>query len=397
MKLSIVNTNDPESLVSAVGAAIPPSGIREFFDIVYSTPDCISLGVGEPDFITPWRVCETGIFAIRDGCTHYTSNRGLLELRELIAARIEKETGVGYDPETEIIVTMGVSQGLDIALRSIVNPGDEVIMFEPCYVSYMANVQLLHGVPVVLPTRLEDGFAIDAARVEQAIMPKTKAVLLNYPRNPTGSTIDRPTLERIARIAVERNIIVLADEIYSAIDYLDERFSINSVRGMRERTIYLNGFSKSHAMTGWRLGYVAGPKYLIDVILKIHQYTALCAPSIAQYAAIEGLKKGDGDVKRMRAEYLKRRNFMVSRFREIGLPCHNPEGAFYVFPSVKPAGLSSRDFALGLLKAEKVAVVPGEAFGPSGAGHIRCAYATSMENLTEAMKRIERYCTGLMK
>ncbi len=395
MKLSLVHKNNPESLLSEAGKAIPPSGIREFFDIVYSTPDCISLGVGEPDFVTPWRISDTGIFAIKDGYTHYTPNRGLLELRTLISDDIKARHGIDYSPEEEIVVTMGVSQGLDIALRSIVNPGDEVIIVEPCYVSYAANIQLIGGVPVIVPSYFSEGFRIDAARLKQAITPRTKAILLNYPSNPTGATIAREDLEKIARLAKENNLIVFSDEIYSSIIYEGEHSSIISIPGMKERTVFLNGYSKSHAMTGWRLGYVAAPKFITDILLKIHQYTALCAPSISQYAAIEAMQNSSRDVAKMRSEYLKRRNFIVSRFNEAGLPCLQPGGAFYVFPDISPTGLKSRDFALKLLKAEKVAVVPGVVFGDCGENHVRCSFATSMENIKEAMKRIEKFTKNL--
>ena len=391
VKLTPVKKSNPESLVSETGRSIPPSGIRQFFDIVYSTPDCISLGVGEPDFVTPWRISDTGIFAIQDGCTHYTPNRGLPELRVLIAESIRKRHGVSYDPDEELIVTMGVSQGLDIALRSIINPGDEVILFEPCYVSYPATVRLAHGRAVMIPTFLREGFAIDTDRLEKAITPKTKALLLNYPSNPTGAEISQKTLERIAEIADERNLLLLSDEIYSAITYGDPHISMVSIPGMKERTIYLDGFSKSHAMTGWRLGYVAGCRPFIDIMLKIHQFTALCAPSIAQYAAIEALTHSGRDVARMNEEYLRRRNFIVTAFNEMGLPCHRPEGAFYVFPDISPTGLDSHDFSIKLLRAEKVAVVPGVVFGESGENHVRCSFATSMENIREATKRIARF------
>ncbi len=395
MKLSLVNKHRPEDLVSETGSMIPPSGIREFFDIVYSTPDCISLGVGEPDFVTPWRISDSGIYAIKDGYTHYTPNRGLPELRDLISQYIAKEYHVSYDANSELIVTMGVSQGLDLALRSIINPGDEVIIFEPCYVSYSANVTILHGKPVIIPTFFKDNFRIDLARLKQAINEKTKAIILSYPTNPTGATIDKETLEKIAVIAMQHNLIVLSDEIYCALTYDREHFSIASIPEMKSRTIYLNGFSKSHAMTGWRLGYVAGPVFLADIMLKIHQYTALCASSIAQWAAIEALKKGERDVMQMKSEYLKRRNFITSGFNEIGLPCLLPEGAFYVFPDLSPTGLSSRDFAMQLLKKEKVAVVPGRAFGEAGENHIRCSYATSMENIKESLVRIRRFVKQL--
>ncbi|MBN2403794.1 MAG: aminotransferase class I/II-fold pyridoxal phosphate-dependent enzyme [Spirochaetes bacterium] len=384
-----------ESLISAAGKAIPPSGIREFFDIVYTTPGCISLGVGEPDFITPWRISDSGTYAIKEGHTHYTPNRGLPVLLELISASLLKKIGVEYDPEDELLITMGVSQGLDIALRSIVDPGDEVIIIEPCYVSYPANISLILGKPVVIETSSEEDFSIDILKVKEAVTPRTKAILLNYPSNPTGISINKDTLELIAKIAIEHNLIVISDEIYSSIIFDGEHFSITSIQGMKERTIYLNGFSKSHAMTGWRLGYIAGPSALIGTMLKIHQYTALCAPSISQYAAIEAIEKADKDVERMRQEYLKRRNFIVNEFNDIGLKCVMPKGAFYVFPNISSTGMTSREYALGLLKAEKVAVVPGEVFGKCGKSNIRCSYATSMEALKEAMIRIRRFTQSL--
>lgn len=390
-----LNVKNPESLVSETGKNVPPSGIREFFDIVYSTPDCISLGVGEPDFTTPWRISDSGIYAIKDGYTHYTPNRGLPELRNLISGYILENYDLSYDPDKELIVTMGVSQGLDLALRAIIDPGDEVIIFEPCYVSYAANVSILHGVPVKISTVFENGFNIDADEFEKHITPKTKAVILNYPANPTGATIDKKNLEKIARISEKHNIIVISDEIYSALSYDEEHFSIAELPGMKERTIYLNGFSKSHAMTGWRLGFICGPKYLTDIMLKIHQYTALCAPSMSQYAAVEALSRGEGDVRKMLSEYIKRKNFIVSRFNEVGLPCLMPKGAFYVFPDIRPSGMKSRDFALKLLSEQKVAVVPGNAFGECGEGHIRCSYATSIDNIKNAMSKIEEFVSGM--
>ena len=396
-KLRLVEKNNIESLISSVGKSIPPSGIREFFDIVYSTPGCISLGVGEPDFVTPWRISDSGTYAIKEGHTHYTPNRGLPELLNLIADSLYKKNGVEYNPETELLITMGVSQGLDIALRSIIDPGDEVIIIEPCYVSYPANIKLALGKPVIIESSLNEDSCIDVSKIKAAITPRTKAILLNYPSNPTGLSIDKATLERIAKLAIEHNFIVISDEIYSSIIFDGDHFSITSIPGMKERTIYLNGFSKSHAMTGWRLGYIAGPSALIGTMLKIHQYTALCAPSISQYAAIEAVAKADKDVEHMRHEYLKRRNFIVNEFNDIGLSCVMPKGAFYVFPKVTSTGLTSREYSLGLLKAEKVAVVPGEVFGKCGEGYIRCSYATSMEALKEAMIRIGRYTKSLLK
>jgi aminotransferase len=395
VKLSLVKENNPRNCLSDTVREIPPSGIREFFDIVYSMPDCISLGVGEPDFITPWRISDSGIYAIRDGCTHYTPNRGLPELCDIICDYVEKKYRISYLPESEIIVTMGVSQGLDLALRSIINPGDEVILFEPCYVSYSANVSLIHGKPVIIPLSSDGEFAIDIDAIKKDLTPKTKAILLNYPANPTGTTIKKEILEKIAALAIEHNLIVISDELYSALSYDQEHFSILRIPGMKERTIYLNGFSKSHAMTGWRLGFVAGPEFLISMMLKIHQYTALCAPSISQYAAIEALEKGDSDVAKMCEEYRRRRNYIINGFNEIGLTCPMPAGAFYAFPNISITGLKSREFAMELLKKEKVAVVPGTAFGMAGENHIRCSYATSMENIKESLKRIDRFVKGL--
>jgi len=387
----MANINNPESLISKKGESIPPSGIREFFDIVFSTPDCISLGVGEPDFVTPWRISESGAFAIKDGYTHYTPNRGLPDLLALISDSIEKNNGIEYNPNEELIITMGVSQGLDISLRSIINPCDEVIIFEPCYVSYPANISLVYGKPVVIQTKYSDKFRIDISKLRKAVTSNTKAILLNYPSNPTGTTIDRDLLEEISSIAIDKNLIVISDEIYSALTYEKDHFSIISIPEMKNRTIYLNGFSKSYAMTGWRLGYVAGPRFLIDIMLKIHQYTALCAPSISQYAAIEAIQNAEKDVMEMKAEYYKRRNYIVSSFLELGLPCHMPAGAFYVYPNIKSTGMESKDFALNLLKSQNVAVVPGIVFGESGENHIRCSYATSMENIEKAMEGISKF------
>lgn len=382
---------DPEKFLSSTGKNVPPSGIREFFDIVYTKPDCISLGVGEPDFDTPWRISDSGIYSIKGGYTHYTPNRGLPELRNILAERLEKQIRVKYDPNKEMIMTMGVSQGLDLALRSIINPGDEIIIFEPCYVSYRANIEMLHGTAVAVQTFFDEDFRIDLQRLEKAVTPRTKAVLLNYPSNPTGISIPPDDMAAIASLAIKHDILVLSDEIYSSICYTGRHVSIASLPGMKERTVYLNGFSKSHAMTGWRLGYVCGPDFLVSTMLKIHQYTALCAPTMAQFAAVEALGNGDRDVQRMITEYTRRRNFIVSRFNECGLPCRMPDGAFYVFPDIRPSGLSSREFALNLLDRKSVAVVPGTAFGSAGEGFIRCSYATSMENIREALIRIEEF------
>jgi len=380
-----------EKYLSQTGMNVPPSGIREFFDIVYTKPECISLGVGEPDFDTPWNISDSGIYSIKDGYTHYTPNQGLPELREIVVKKLKQTINVSYSPNSEIIITMGVSQGLDLALRSLINPDDEIIIFEPCYVSYKANIEMLHGRAVIVETNSEENFQINTARLEKAITGRTKAILLNYPSNPTGASMTSTKLEEIAKIAVKHDLIVLSDEIYSHITYSGEHFSITSLPDMKERTIYLNGFSKSHAMTGWRLGYVCGPEFFIATMLKIHQYTALCAPIMSQYAAIEALENGDKDVRRMLTEYTRRRNFITSRFNEAGLSCRLPDGAFYVFPDITSTGLSSREFAIELLGSKLVAVVPGNAFGDSGEGHIRCSYATSIENIREALNRIEAF------
>lgn len=374
---------------------IPPSGIRKFFDIAVSMPECISLGIGEPDFVTPWKISDQGIYAIKDGYTHYTSNRGLSELRSALSDKIFSQSKVRYNPDEEMLITVGVSQALDLAFRAIINPGDEVIIVEPCYVSYSSNIRLAYGVPVAISARAENNFQIVPDELRKAITGKTKAILLNYPSNPTGGGIHDDVMKEIASICIEKDLIVLSDEIYSAIVYEHPHKSIITIPGMQERTVYLNGFSKSHAMTGWRLGYTAGPTDIISAMLKIHQYTTLCAPSMAQYAAIEALEHGDADVEKMQEEYSRRRNFIVGRFNEIGLDCHKPDGAFYVFPKISSTGLKSDDFAMKLLHGNKVAVVPGDVFGASGEGHIRCSFATSIENIKEAMNRIEAFVGSL--
>ena len=387
--------NKPDQLISKIGGKIPPSGIREFFDLVYSKPDCISLGVGEPDFRTPWRISDRGIQALYEGETHYTPNRGLLSLRELITDYLQTQFKLSYYPEEEIIITMGVSQGLDLALRSIVDPGDEIIIFEPCYVSYEANIKMLHAKPVVVPTFFKDKFKIDLSLLKKKITPKTKAILLNYPANPTGATLDKKNLIQIADLAIKNNLIIITDEIYSSLTYEKKHFSIASLNSIKDRTIYLNGFSKSHAMTGWRLGFVCGPKKIVDVMLKIHQYTALCASSLSQHAALEAVTNSTSDTQKMRNEYLKRRNFMHSSFKDIGFPCLLSEGAFYLFPQISSTKLDSRSFALKLLKETEVAAVPGVVFGQAGEGHLRCSFATSLENIKEAMARIKKFVNSL--
>ena len=385
-------SHNPDKYISRTGRNVPPSGIREFFDIVYTRPDCISLGVGEPDFDTPWRISDCGIYSIKDGYTHYTPNRGLPVLRDLTSKYLKEKYNISYDAGKELIITMGVSQGLDLALRSIINPGDEVIIFEPCYVSYRANIEMLHGVAMPVDTLFSEDFEISLERMEKAITPKTKAILLNYPSNPTGKSISKEKLEAISEIAIRHDLLILSDEIYSAITYTGKHTSIVTIPGMKERTIYLNGFSKSHAMTGWRLGFVAGPEYLISVMLKIHQYTALCAPSMAQHAAIEALENGDREVQaddhRVHApQELYRKP--LQRLPAFPATCRTGPSMFS--PTSPPTGLKSKDFALKLLDAKGVAVVPGNAFGSAGEGYIRCSYATSMENIREALNRIEAF------
>jgi aminotransferase len=370
---------------------IPRSGIRDFFDIVSTMKDVISLGIGEPDFDTPWHVLESTMFALERGATHYTSNYGYLELRKALASYVGKKFGAEYNPENEILVTVGVSEALDLALRALINPGDEVLYHEPCYVSYRATILLAHGVPVAVETKPENGFRLTRGILEARVTPKTKVLMLNFPNNPTGAIMGDQDLEEIAAFARERDLIVVTDEIYGELTYDSPHTSIVSLPGMRERTLFLHGFSKAWAMTGFRLGYAAGPADLVEAMMKIHQYTMLCASSMGQKAAIEALARPEADVSAMVDEYRRRRNFIVAAFKEMGIECHRPLGAFYAFPSVATFKLSSKEFALALLQEEKVALVPGTAFGACGEGFVRCAYATSMENLKEAMRRIQRF------
>jgi aminotransferase len=370
---------------------IPRSGIRDFFDIVTTMKGVISLGIGEPDFDTPWRVRESTVFALERGATHYTSNLGYLELRKAIADYIGKSFGAQYNPDSEILITVGVSEALDIALRALLNPGDEVLYHEPCYVSYRATILFAHGVPVEVETRAENGFRLTRAMLEARVTPKTKVLMLNFPNNPTGAIMSREDLEDIARFAVERDLIVITDEIYAELTYDTPHTSIVSLPGMRERTLFLHGFSKAWAMTGFRLGYACGPAELIEAMMKIHQYTMLCASSLSQKAAIEALSRPQAEVTEMVAEYRRRRNYIAAAFQDMGLPCHRPLGAFYAFPSVARFGLPAKEFALKFLHEEKVAVVPGTAFGACGEGFVRCAYATSMDNIKEAMTRLKRF------
>lgn len=368
---------------------LPRSGIRDFFELVSQMTDVISLGIGEPDFITPWHIREAAIYALEKGKTSYTSNLGLPKLRRAISAYVEKQFSLAYDPAHEVLVTVGVSEALDIALRAVINPGDKVLYHEPCYVSYQPSIALAYGTPVPVATVAKDAFSLDPARLEAAWTPGCKVLILNFPTNPTGGVIDRARLERIARFAVEKDLLVISDEIYSELTFDGEHRSIASLPGMRERTIFLHGFSKAFAMTGFRIGYACGPGELIEAMMKIHQYSMLCAPILSQEAAIEALEHGEESVARMREQYHRRRDFFVRRLNEMGLPCHLPGGTFYAFPSVRETGLTEKEFAVNLLNSQKVAVVPGSAFGPDGDGFVRCCFATSYDLLMEAADRME--------
>jgi aminotransferase len=370
---------------------IPRSGIRDFFEIVQSMQGVISLGIGEPDFVTPWHIREAAIYALERGKTGYTSNLGLLRLREEIAKYVSSDYDLSYDPATEVLISVGVSEALDLALRAVLNPGDEVIYHEPCYVSYSPSIALAHGKAVAVGTLEKDEFKLRPDALRAAITPKSKVLLLNFPTNPTGGIMTAVELKEIAGICREHNLLVITDEIYSELSYAEKHTSIASLPGMRERTIFLHGFSKAFAMTGFRIGYACAPAPLIDAMMRIHQYGILCAPVVSQEAALEALRHGRGDMLEMREQYRLRRNFLVHAFRHMGLPCFEPRGAFYLFPSIKSTGKTSHDFAFGLLKAKQVAVVPGTAFGASGEGHVRCSYATSMEQLQIAVERIAEF------
>jgi aminotransferase len=390
--------NDSKSLHSRIAKTvqnIPRSGIRDFFEIVSSREDVISLGIGEPDFITPWHIREAAVLALDRGTTSYTSNMGLLALRRGIADYVEKKTGIGYNPADEVLVTVGVSEGLDIAIRALIEPGDEVLYHEPSYVSYNPLIQFAYGKPVAIQTKKENGFRLTRAELEEHVSPKTKVLLLNYPNNPTGAALSKKDVEDIAAFAIEHDLIVLTDEIYDELTYDREHFSIISVPGMKERTIYLHGFSKAWAMTGWRMGFTCAPPELTEAMMKIHQYTMLCAPILSQEASIEALKKADTDIAYMKAEYKKRRNFIHASFEEMGIPCIYPDGAFYAFADISKFGMTSKEFALKLLDEQNVACVPGTAFGPCGEGFIRCSYATSLDAIKEAMVRIARFIEKL--
>ena len=374
---------------------LPKSGIRDFFEIVSKMKDVISLGIGEPDFDTPWHIREAGIYALEKGKTHYTSNLGLIELRRAISKYVEKNFAVSYKPEDEIIITVGVSEALDIACRAFINPGDKVMFHQPCYVSYSPSITLTHGVAVPVPTFAKDNFALTVEALRAAWQPGCKMLMLNLPCNPTGGTCDRAQIEAIAKFAVEKDLLVLSDEIYSELTFDGVHTSIASIAGMKERTIFLHGFSKAFAMTGWRIGYACGPAALIEAMMKVHQYSMLCASIISQEAAIEALVRGEDGMKKMRDQYHRRRDFIVRRFNEIGLKCHLPRGSFYAFPDVSSTGMAEKDFAISLLQTEKVAIVPGTAFGENGKGFCRACFATSYEQLVEAATRIERHVAAV--
>lgn len=375
--------------------SLPKSGILRFFDLVNTMDDVISLGVGEPDFVTPWTIRETGIFSLEKGHTSYTSNLGTPALRREVCRYVRDNYHVSYRPEDECIITIGVSEALDIAMRALLDPGDEVLYTEPCFVSYPAEVRMAHGIPVPIETKVEDAFALDPAVLRRKITPRTKVLLLNFPCNPTGAVMPLESLKEVAAIAMEHDLVVITDEIYSELLYEGEHVSIASLPGMRDRTLFLHGFSKAFAMTGWRVGYACGPREIIDAMMKVHQYAIMCASTMAQEAALEALRNGEKEMLRMRESYCERRNLMVDGLNRIGLDCLLPKGAFYTFPSVKSTGLSSTEFAEQLLKAEKVAVVPGVAFGACGEGFVRCCYATSASDLIEAIDRMGRFVQSL--
>ncbi len=383
---------DYSSKIATQVGAVPKSAIREFFELVQGRDDVISLGVGEPDFVTPWAVREAAIYSLERGATSYTSNLGLLRLRKAISNYLEGLCGVSYQAQDEILVSVGVSEALDLALRALLNPGDEVVYHEPCYVSYAPNIVLAHAKGVAVATKPEDGFTLDPEALEAAITPKTRVLMLNFPTNPTGAVPERSQLEAIARICEKHDLIVLSDEIYAELTYDDkEHISFASLPGMRERTVLLHGLSKGFAMTGFRLGYACGPAPIIGAMLKIHQYAMLCAPITSQAAAIEALENGTQAVQRMVESYEARRNYLVEGLNRIGLPCKSPGGAFYVFPDIRSTGLSSAEFATRLVETENVAAVPGSAFGPSGEGFLRCCYATAFDQIKVAVDQMDRF------
>lgn len=383
------------NFLSKTVVGIKPSGIRKFFDLVSEMKDAISLGVGEPDFDTPWHIRDEGIYALERGKTFYTSNSGLKDLRIEISNFLKRSYNLNYNPDDEVLVTVGGSESIDIGLRAVIDAGDEVIIPQPSYVSYEPCAVLAGAKPVIINLKEENEFRLTAKELEDAITEKTKVLILPFPNNPTGSIMEQKDLEEIAKVVIEHDILVMTDEIYSALTYKDKHISIASISGMKERTIYINGFSKAYAMTGWRLGYACAPKEIIKQMTKIHQFAIMCAPTSSQYAAIEAIKNGDEDVKTMRQAYNQRRRFLMDAFKKIGLQCFEPFGAFYVFPCIKEFGLTSEEFATRFLKEEKVALVPGTAFGECGEGYLRISYAYSLDNLKIALSRLEKFVKKL--
>ncbi len=383
--------NRVRNFVSQRIASVPPSGIRRFFDIAATMEDVISLGIGEPDFTTPEPIVRAGIEALERGETHYTSNSGLMELRRAIAEHLDRLYGQTYNPASEILITVGVSEALYLACAATIDPGDEVIIPEPCFVSYAPEVTFAGGVPVMVPTRAEDGWQVTAEAIEAAVTERTKAVLLGYPNNPTGAVMSRERLNEIAAVVKRHDLLVISDELYDRLVYDVEHVCFPSLPGMYSRTILLMGFSKAYAMTGWRIGYAAAPAEILGMMRKVHQYTIMCAPTVAQYAALAALREGEPYVQEMRAEYDRRRRLIVSGLNEIGLTCTEPQGAFYAFPSIAATGMDENEFAERLLQEEHVAVVPGSAFGEAGKGYVRCSYATAYEQIEEALERMYRF------
>lgn len=388
---------DYESILSGRIQSVQPSGIRKYFDILQEMKDAVSLGVGEPDFVTPWHIRDAGIYSLEKGRTKYTSNAGLAELRREIASYQERRFGLKYDFATQIVVTVGGSEGLDLAVRCLVDPGDEVIIPVPSFVCYGPLVTMAGGVPVFVELKAEEEFRLTAEKLRAAITPRTKAVVLPFPCNPTGAVMERSDLEAVAGVLRGTDIMVISDEIYAELTYDTHHVSIANIPDMYERTIVVNGFSKSHAMTGWRMGYVCGPAPVIKQLLKLHQFGIMSAPTTSQYAAVEAMRNGDRDIEKMKEEYDGRRRYLVEGLRRIGLPCHEPKGAFYVFPDIRGTGLSSDDFCERLLLEERVAVIAGSAFGLGGEGFVRCSYAASMNNIAEALTRLDDFLTNLQK
>ncbi len=386
---------DSERFVADVMRKVPPSGIRKYFDLASGIGGVISLGVGEPDFVTPWHIREACIHSLESGKTSYTSNFGLMELREEIAKLYSHEHGVQYDPISEILIMSGVSEALDVAIRAITNPGDEIIVPQPAYVAYIPSVMFAGGVPVPVVTHPDNNFKLTAEDLKRVITPRTKALIINYPNNPTGTIMDRKDLEAIAKVVSEHDIIVISDEVYECLTYNGKHTCFSSIEGMKDRTILLNGFSKAYAMTGFRLAYALAPSPVVDAMMRIHQYCMLCAPITAQIGAIEALRNGNEEMQRMKRDYDRRRHLIVSGLNRIGLKCYEPKGAFYAFPSVKGTGLTSEKFAERLLREQKVVTIPGDVFGPAGEGFLRCSYATSKDQIIEALNRMEMFMRSL--